>query len=99
MTEPRQSEYDRGHDAGGIDERLKGVEAHLVRNNGSIAEQVKQTAQMIEKIQALTVAIDRLGDHRVQTDTALGRVSRTALVLAAMALVALTVAVVLIVTQ
>jgi hypothetical protein len=99
MTETHKEAFDRGHEAGGIDERLKGVEAHLVRNNGSIAEQVKQTAQMIEKIQSLTVAIDRLGDHRVQTDTALGRVSRTALVLAALALVGLAVAVTLIVTK
>lgn len=54
---------------------------------------------MIEQIQTLTAAIGRLGDHRVQTDTALGRVSRTALVLAALALVGLAVAVTLIVTK
>jgi len=64
-----------------------------------IAEQVQQTAQMIEKIQALTAAVERLGDHRVQTDVSLSRVSRTSLALAALALIALTVAIVLIVTS
>jgi len=73
VTEPRQSEYDRGHDAGGIDERLKGVEAHLVRNNGSIAEQVQQTAVMIEKIAALTVAVQHLAERRVRSSSSRSR--------------------------
>jgi hypothetical protein len=58
--ESASAAYDRGREAGTLEQRLLGVEEHLVRNNGSIAEQVTQTAKMLETIQTLTAAINGL---------------------------------------
>jgi len=63
MTGTGKGEYERGREAGGVEQRLRGVEEHLVRNNGSIAEQVEQAKEMMGLIHVQTLAIQRLTDQ------------------------------------
>jgi septal ring factor EnvC (AmiA/AmiB activator) len=91
MTGSLQSEFDRGKDAGAIDQRLRGVEEHLVKNNGSIAEQVTQTAQVIKNIQTLTEAIQHLSERRVESDLSFSRMSIVVLVLGTLVVIAFSV--------
>lgn len=67
MTESPQDAHGRGVAEGivqgTIEQRLRGVEEHLVRNNGSIAEQVAQGKQQLQRMSDLTGAIDRLGEQ------------------------------------
>jgi len=67
VTESPQDAHGRGVAEGivqgTIEQRLRGVEEHLVRNNGSIAEQVAQGKQQLQRMSDLTGAIDRLGEQ------------------------------------
>lgn len=55
MTEPQSpmSEYDRGHIAGRIEERLTRTESHLKAINGSMAEVAKELTKLTLAVQAL----------------------------------------------
>lgn len=53
MTE---SEFDRGHMAGGIAERLAGHDRHFSMINGSLAK-------IAEEMHEMTMAVQRLGDQ------------------------------------
>lgn len=59
MTE--SEEYKRGHDAGGIAERLAGHDRHFEAINGSLAD-------LVEEMHELTLAVQRLGDQAVSRD-------------------------------
>jgi len=48
-------EYERGHKAGGTDERLAGHDKHFAAINGSLADLVKE-------IQTMNLSIQRLQD-------------------------------------
>ena len=67
MTESPQDAHVRGVAEGivqgRIEQRLRGVEEHLVRNNGSIAEQVAQGKQQLQQTAALTLQVQRLVDR------------------------------------
>lgn len=51
-----ESEFDRGHLAGGIEARLAGHDRHFAAINGSLADMVNEMHQM-------TLAVQRLGDQ------------------------------------
>jgi hypothetical protein len=53
--------YDRGHVAGGTDERLRGHDLHFAAING-------QLARVAEEMHALTLAVQRLGDQAIARD-------------------------------
>lgn len=57
MAEP-DGEYDRGHKAGGIDERLAGHDRHFAAINGSIGK-------LAEELHLMVLAVQRLGDQAV----------------------------------
>lgn len=55
VAEP-DGEYDRGHKAGGIDERLASHDKHFAAINGSIG-------QLATEMHRMTLAVQRLGDQ------------------------------------
>ena len=58
MPETSESEYDRGHAAGGIDARLAEHDGHFRRINGSIENVASELAK-------LNLSLQRLADQRV----------------------------------
>jgi hypothetical protein len=61
MSQAADEAYDRGHIAGGIDERLRGHDLHFAAING-------QLVKVFEEMHALTLAVQRLGDQAVSRD-------------------------------
>lgn len=59
MTE--SDDYKRGHDAGGIAERLDSHDRHFALINGSLAD-------MVREMHAMTLALQRLADQAVARD-------------------------------
>ncbi len=59
MAEP--SEYQRGVTAGGVETRLANHDKHFARINGSLEDMVRQ-------LEALVLAVQRLGDQAVSRD-------------------------------
>jgi hypothetical protein len=54
MTTPNQAdEYDRGHIAGRIEERLTQAETHLAKINGSMADVARQLSKLNLGVQSL----------------------------------------------
>lgn len=58
MTESNQQAYDRGADAGRIEQRLAGYDAHFRTINGSIADTARE-------LHDLVLAVQRLADQAV----------------------------------
>lgn len=56
-----EDDYQRGHAAGGINERLASHDRHFEAINGSLA-------QMAREMHNLTLAVQRLGDQAVARD-------------------------------
>jgi hypothetical protein len=54
-------DYKRGHDAGGIAERLDSHDRHFAAINGSLAD-------MVRELHSLTLAVQRLADQAVARD-------------------------------
>jgi hypothetical protein len=61
-------DYQRGHAAGGIEERLAGHDRHFAAINGSLEKFVDQQARFVAEMHALTLAVQRLGDQAVSRD-------------------------------
>jgi hypothetical protein len=58
---PESEDYKRGHDAGGIAERLDSHDRHFALINGSLAD-------MVREIHGLALALQRLADQAVARD-------------------------------
>jgi hypothetical protein len=97
MTESHKEAFDRGSAAGGLAERLAGYDRHFARINGSIEKGAAAQAGLAKQVQRLADQADaREKAAKIERRTG---VSRLIMAVAWLASIALTVAVVLIVTR
>jgi hypothetical protein len=97
MTESQQDAYDRGSAAGGLAERLAGYDRHFERINGSIEKGATAQVDLAKQVQRLADQAD--AREKAAKISQRAGVSRLVVAVAWLASIALTVAVVLIVTQ